>query len=159
MTTTTCSRCGRVADGALDDLIFYDDAGNLDPVRTWTGSQNEAVCPGCQLTTWHPHCTSVRADQGYGERVDVDALARGEQVTFHDSDGVLLTARSFDDVRDMLGWCDYIDQSLSFLSDEIPESLEWQCPECGGTSYEFVQPDYQQSGLRGTSFRTEIDET
>jgi hypothetical protein len=87
----------------------------------------------------------------------VEALARGEQVTYRDHDGDLLTARTLDDVRGELGYCDYIDLSISWVDDaDSPKS--WTCPECGGTDFEAVHRDYGQAGLKGTSFTVNTDD-
>ena len=58
-----------------------------------------------------------------------------------DSAPVLL--RSVADLKTLavgeLGWCDYIDLSVSWTDDDdLPTN--WTCPECGGTEFEGVHP-------------------
>lgn len=123
---TTCSRCQRTDSRPLPGPTAIPDG--------WEGSHLEPVCPGCQLAAWHPHCTSVV--DFHGERVDVAAIPRKEW-------GVGL-----------LMHCGYLDTSVSYYSDELPDA--WACPDCGGTEFELVHADYQQSGLRPGGFRAEF---
>ncbi len=141
-----CSRCGREEETTPD----------LHLPLNWEGPP--AVCPGCQFAEWHPHCTSVRADFGYGERIDIEALERGE-ATVVESDGVSVALRSFADVEAMgVGWCDHIDLTISHVDDGGAWPETWTCPECAGTTFEWVHGDYQGSGLKGTTFGVELDE-
>jgi len=142
----TCTRCARTADAQPPGLP--DD---------WEGSVNDAVCPGCQYAEWHPRCTSVRAEHGYGERIDVEALKRGEPTTVN-VNGLPVLLRSTSELEPLgVGWCDYIDLSVAFLdpSDDWPQ--EWRCPECGGTTFEGVHADYQASGLKGAGFNGTVE--
>src|SRR4051812_4974295 len=85
-----CVRFGREATTGY--------AGNVTLVPDeWEGTFHEPVCPGCQLAEWHPHCTSVRWDAGYGERVDLEKLKRSEPVTIQTMDGVPIVLRSLED--------------------------------------------------------------
>jgi hypothetical protein len=145
--TVACVRCGRVAELPAPGVV---------PPEGWEGTAAAAVCPGCQYVEWHPHCTSLRSDYGYGGRVDVEALARGESVTYQDQDGDTLIARSLHDVRGELAYCDYIDTSIAWTDDaDFPAS--WTCPKCGGITFEGVHRDYMQSGLKG-SFSADVEE-
>lgn len=131
------------------------------PPKGWEGTISKAVCPNCQYAEWHPHCTSVRAECGYGERIDIAALAApeaGQSITIMDHD-VPVIVRSFDELHALgVGYCDYIDPSVSWVDDD-DWPKQWTCPECGGSEFEGVHRDYQQSGLKGTSFDvdTEVD--
>jgi hypothetical protein len=49
---------------------------------------------------------------------------------------------------DALGWCDYIDLSVSWLDDGA-EPRQWRCPSCGGTKFEGVHCAKRISRLRG----------
>lgn len=144
-----CSRCGR-----KDEMngAFLPDG--------WEGSALEAVCAGCQYAEWHPHCTSVRVEAGYGDRLDVEALERGEAVTVN-IDETPVVIRSVEDLSGLgtgeIGWCDYIDLGISWIDDaDFPSS--WTCPECGGTTFEGVHRDYMASNLKGASFSPEVAE-
>lgn len=105
----------------------------------------EAVCPGCQLAVWHPYCTSVRAEDGHGERIDVTALERGERVVVHagtlDGEDVPVVLSSTSDLEVLgVGWCGRVDLSVSWVDDaEWPKG--WRCPDCGGTDFEGVHAD------------------
>lgn len=151
--TITCFRCGRAP---RDDEPLIPPPVNMP--AAWEGPP--AVCPGCQYAEWHPHCTSVRVESGYGARLDLEAIARGETVTV-EVDGAPVVFRSLDDVKALpegeIGRCEYIDLDVSWIDDADPPA-EWRCPECGGTQFEGVHRDYQAAGLKYTSFATEIEE-
>jgi hypothetical protein len=144
----TCTRCGVQRAPAT-----ISESGRLHLPEGWEGTVKaspdvqgnwfgEAHCPGCQLAEHHPRCMSVRSDFGYGGRVDLEALDRGEQVTFTNQDDDVVTARSPDDIDlTELGYCDHFDLSINwFEGDDWPK--DWRCPECGGTEFEFVHRDY-----------------
>lgn len=76
----TCIRCGKESMTRRGHLPHEYDAEGEIVFPTWTGSVDEAICPGCQYAEMHPHCTSIRAESGYGERIDFAALTRGERV-------------------------------------------------------------------------------
>jgi predicted nucleic-acid-binding Zn-ribbon protein len=115
------------------------------------------VCPNCQYAEWHPHCTSTRADFGYGERIDTETLQRDGQLVVVGDDGIPVIVRSLEDLQELgVGWCDYIDLAVSWIEDD-DEPKVWTCSKCGGTEFEGVHRDYRQSGLQGASFTTEID--
>lgn len=100
----------------------------------WEGAVHNAVCPGCQIAGWHPLCTSL-VDRD-GQRVDVEAIPREE----------------WD--RNTVFRCEYLDLSVSWIEDDDwPDP--WQCPECGGTSFEGVHRDYPRSGLSGAAFEVQ----
>jgi hypothetical protein len=147
-----CSRCGRVPR--------EDEPLVRDLPKEWEGHKFDAVCPGCQYAEWHPHCTAVRVESGYGERLDLEALERGEAVTvtIH---GDPVVFRSSSDLTALpvgaLGWCDYIDLSVSWI-DDADEPKEWRCASCGGTSFEGVHRDYPASDLKGAAFNAELRE-
>ena len=93
--------------------------------------------PAASYAEWHPCCTSVLDRDG--ERVDVSALPREEWV------GTSLSR------------CEYVDLTVSWIEDvDWPE--HWQCPECGGTSFEGVHRDYAEADLEGGSVSSEIDD-
>jgi hypothetical protein len=150
--TVHCARCGREA-------TTEDRAHNTLVPDGWEGSKYEAVCPGCQYAEWHPHCTSVCVECGSGDRVDIAALQRGEQVTV-EIYGTPVLLRSLDDLKVLpdgeLGWCDYKDLSIAWTDDE-DQPAEWTCPACGGTEFEGVHRDYPASNLKGTTFTTEVE--
>jgi hypothetical protein len=127
--TVHCSRCGREGHAAGTGRPWFLP-------HEWQGTLSEAVCPGCQYAEWHPHCSSlVDVD---GERVDLSAIPREERAL------------------ERLSRCEYIDLTVSWIDDaDWPQA--WRCPECGGTGFEGVHRDYQQSGLRGTSFTIDAD--
>jgi len=142
-----CLRCGR--DGEASPPV---------PPDGWEGSISEPICPGCQSAEWHPHCTSVRAESGYGQRIDLEALARGESTTV-DVDGVPVVLRSTSDAQSLdAAWCDYIDLSIARTDGDADWLTEWRCDACGGTGFEWVHADYMQSGLGGTSFDLRVEE-
>jgi hypothetical protein len=99
------------------------------------------ICPGCQYVEWHPHCTSL-VDVETGERVDpaVDwaAMPRDEWELSR------------------LTRCEHID--LTVVGIETEGQMKWRCPDCGGTTFEWVHRDYPPSGLRPGGFRAELDE-
>jgi hypothetical protein len=132
MMPTTCSRCQRT-----DERPFIDLA-SLEPlVEAWEGTLAEPVCPHCQLAAWHLHCTGVVDVEGV--RVEIGAIPRSEW----DANSVFR--------------CGYIDVEHRFLEeDEWP--IEWTCPKCGGTRFEFVRRDYLPSGLQPGSFSGEVEE-
>lgn len=92
------------------------------------------------MSRWHPHCTALRVEAGYGARVDLSALDRGEPLTIH-IDGVPVFLRSRDDLKAFdvgeLSWCGYVDLDVSW-TDEEP-APEWRCPSCGSTQFEGIE--------------------
>jgi hypothetical protein len=90
----------------------------------------------------------------------MEALERGESVTVT-IDGDLVILRSLEDLKALgegeIGWCDYLDREHAYV-DEADFPTEWTCPECGGTTFEFIHADYPASNLKGTTFRTETEE-
>lgn len=54
--------------------------------------------------------------------------------------------------------CEYIDLDVSWI-DDAHEPHGWRCPRCGGTEFEGVHRDYRPSGMAGTSFTVEPEET
>ena len=42
-----------------------------------------------------------------------------------------------------LGWCGYLDMTVSWTDDDDPPQ-EWRCPGCGGTQFEGV---HRQDGV------------
>ena len=131
----TCTRCRREAEANPPMLP-----------EGWEGSIHEAVCPGCQSAVWHPHCTSIRAESGYGERVDLEALDRGESTTVT-VDGMPILLRTRAEAETLgVAWCDYIDLAVSRTDGDDDWPTDWRCTECGGTAFEWVHPDYQGSG-------------
>lgn len=151
-----CERCGRKATTKNGHLPAKRDAdGEVE--WAWEGSVSGAVCPGCQYAEWHPHCTSVRAESGYGERIDFAALRRGEQVIIR-IDDMPVVLRSADELDwNDVAYCDYIDPSVSWI-DHADWPEQWTCPECGGTDFEGVHRDYQASGLKGAAFTADVNE-
>jgi hypothetical protein len=132
-----CSRCMREPSPAERCDTWGIPEG-------WEGSASQLVCPGCQPAAWHPRCTSLRADSGYGDRVDLAALESGESLVVT-IDEVPVRIASLSDLTTFdvgtFGWCDFIDWSVSWVEDEdFPE--EWSCPKCGGTEFEGVH-DYR----------------
>jgi hypothetical protein len=164
--TIRCDRCGRPAELQLSRGVYWLPEGWSGAVgRPASGGPpqtGDAVCPGCQYAEWHPHCTATRVESGHGARVDIAALKRGEPVTV-EIDGAPVVFRSFADLEALeagepgaLGWCDYLDLTVSWTDDTEPPS-EWRCPECGSTEFEGVHRDYQASNLKGTTFTAEIE--
>lgn len=86
------------------------------------------------------------------------AIQRGEMVTV-EIEGAPVVFRSYDDVRALpegeIGWCDYIDLSISWVDDDVPQ--QWRCSSCGGTEFEGVHRNYGMSNLKGTTFTTELE--
>jgi hypothetical protein len=144
-----CDRCGKEEPATK----MATGAGFLLP-ECWEGSfPHEAVCPGCQFAEWHPHCTSVATRDG--ERVDLEPLGRGEPVTIQ-LDGVPVRFNSVSEFAPgTLVWCDYVDLSVSYIDDE---PTDWRCARCGGTTFEGVHADYQESGPSGATFTIETEE-
>lgn len=145
-----CSRCGRTPRD--DEPLIH----NLP--QDWEGPP--PVCPGCQYAEWHPHCTSVRVEAGYGDRIDIDALERGESITVEIA-GTPVVFSTMSDLRALqvgeIAYCDYVDLTISWTDDdEWPKT--WKCPSCGGSKFEGVHRNYGGSGLKGTSFSVELEE-
>jgi hypothetical protein len=85
--------CARVRAGR--ECARADEPIVVQIPRGWEGSRSEAVCPGCQLAEWHPHCMSpVDSD---GQLVDLAPIPREE----------------WD--RDLIFYCEYIDLSRDYL--------------------------------------------
>jgi hypothetical protein len=144
--TITCVRCGRDGDTANPGLV----------PDGWEGSILDAVCPGCQLSSWNPHCTSVLDREGV-------------RVAWTDADGnpVVSPAISAMPREEWAtrSWthCDYVDSEVVRLNEDpawekSPDPLKWTCPRCGGTSFEWVHADYPASGLQPGSFTVEADD-
>lgn len=108
-----CSRCRREA---RRDEYPAPDATDWphDWPRNWEGSNDDAVCPGCQLAVWHPYCTGLI--DGEGQHVAVDRMPREEV-----SPDLVLT-------------CGTIDLSVSWQEGEDPPT-SWRCPRCGGSEF------------------------
>ncbi len=150
MVEVLCSRCG-VTKGETTPPHLPEG---------WEGWTREPVCPNCQLAEWHPRCTSVRAESGYGQRVDLEALERGESTTLV-VDDVPVVLRSTADLESFareIAWCDHVDLSVSVTDGDDDWPTEWVCSECGGTTFQWVHADYQASGLKGTSFGASVEE-
>jgi hypothetical protein len=113
-----CARCGRLPRAAEEPEMVGA------PPRGWEGTVLEAFCPGCQLGTWHPECTSlVDLD---GARVDPATIP--EQVWGPGSVEV----------------CGYVDRAVSWVDDGLEGAgapTSWVCPNCGGTQYIGVHGD------------------
>lgn len=148
--TIQCARCGRENEIQILGTVAA-------PPEGWEGSIFDAICPGCQFIEWHPHCTSLRAEHGYGDRIDTAALERGESITVKDVDDDLVVVRSFSDLEILgVGRCEYIDYDVRWI-DDAGWPKAWTCSQCGGTEFEGVHPDYTQSGLKGSSFSTDAE--
>jgi hypothetical protein len=120
------------------------------PPRGWEGTVNTAVCPGCQLAEWHPHCTSWLDDYGHGKRVAWRDEGGDDVIS---SEIAAMPSEEWD--TESWAPCDYIDHTISWI-DEADWPKQWRCPECGGTAFEGVHGDYPMSGLKGARFSVEL---
>jgi hypothetical protein len=133
----------------------------LDGVDLQDDVVTDPFCGGCQLHAWHPHCRALRAEFGYSQRIDVEALRRDGSTTVEADDGekVPVLLRSWDDLREVdAGYCDCVDLSVTWTDEEHPNgtgdmAAGWRtCPECGGADFEGVHGDYVPSGFKRTMF-------
>jgi hypothetical protein len=121
-TIICCPSCGRKAELSGTGL----------PPDGWVGSERAAVCPGCRDVKWCPHCTSP-VDINTGADVeppeDWEAMPPGER----HFPGLML--------------CEYIDisVSMSIAQAEAAGQIDWRCPRCGGTMFDWA-PDHLASG-------------
>ena len=105
-----CCRCQRQA---REDEFGSREGWPKDWPLDWEGHSAEAICPGCQSASWHPHCTSIV--DSLGQRVDVAAMP-------------------VEEMKGLVEQCGTVDTSVSWLSDEAAPT-SWRCPSCGGTDF------------------------
>jgi hypothetical protein len=134
---TTCARCKKTDPRSWDQILLdMQDAihdGVQDTAAYWQGTVNEPVCPDCQMAGYYIHCTSHCQKYGQGEE-----------------------------------WCDFVDRTTAYYFDDDTKGFldedgtkpptNWHCPECNGSSFDYVKTDYVRSGLAGTGFEVSDDE-
>ena len=154
MTTVRCSRCQREGEIIPDAVQGPGGLWAMFP-EGWTGSisregiANDAICSGCQLAEWHPHCTSLRTGEcGDGERVDIEALKRGKSFVVQSEahmieadtdeaetdegvrvgvviDSVPVVVRSLDDLGQIgVNQCGYVDLTVSWTDEDYPNGTD-----------------------------------
>lgn len=117
----TCGRCGR--DATPDEMrtaLVPDVPGGWE--HAYVEDVKVVVCPGCQPAAWHPNCTSL---------IDSDGA-----VVFREA----CEAMGEDEWLGELEYCGWID--LSVTGYEPLPLIEWTCPDCGGSEFEWVH-DYR----------------
>ena len=133
--TTRCSRCRRkealVEGGGARPLLLPDGwEGSI----AQDGTSFDALCLGCRRAAWHPLCTSIRADHGLGERVDLAALIRASEL---EPIRVPWFSRL---VQSGVAPCGFVDGSVAWWESTL-RPAGWCCPECGGAHFTGVHAD------------------
>jgi hypothetical protein len=91
----------------------------------------------------HPHCLSVRAEGGAGERVDTRPLEVGQPITVAVRGDERVLVSDFDTLLDLgFDLCEFVDESVSRPEGHL-EPPSWTCPQCGGVSFDWVTTHFE----------------